>query len=117
MCRLEETCRLLREVVIQTKVYKKKFGLVCEARPGDAPMDQELVQEMSCFYKNKLFEHFHRWVHLGNGERFTSMSGCLQETERHGGAPLREDQLAQPGLRQLHDDRDGGEGQPAGPQV
>ena len=64
VCRLEETCRLLREVVIQTKVYKKKFGLVCEARPADAPMDQELVQEMSCFYKNKLFEHFHRWVHI-----------------------------------------------------
>ena len=60
--RLELTCTLLRDLVIQTKVYRRKFRQVCgqTERTVDTNVEEKEVQE-SCFYKNKLFEHFHRY--------------------------------------------------------
>ena len=59
---LELTCTLLRDVVIQNKVYKKMFRQVVEETFAEPYCGEELLQEMSCFYKNKLFQHFHRYA-------------------------------------------------------
>ena len=57
---LELTCPLLRNVVIQTKVYRRMFRQHVEETLAEQFCEEELLQEISCFYKNKLFQHFHR---------------------------------------------------------
>ena len=59
---LELTCPLLRDVVIQTRVYRRMFRQLVEETLAEQFCEEELLQEMSCFYKNKLFQHFHRYT-------------------------------------------------------
>ena len=59
---LELTCTILRDVVIQNKVYRKMFRQLVEETFAEPYCEEELLQEMSCFYKNKLFQHFHRYT-------------------------------------------------------
>ena len=37
------------------------FRQVVEETFAEPYCEEELLQEMSCFYKNKLFQHFHRY--------------------------------------------------------
>merc|ERR1712241_406540 len=57
---LELTCTLLRDAVIQNKVYRGMFRRVVGETFSEPYYEEELLVKMSCFYKNKLFQHFHR---------------------------------------------------------
>ena len=38
------------------------FRQVVQETFAEPYCEEELLQEMSCFYKNKLFQHFHRYI-------------------------------------------------------
>ena len=60
---LELTCTLLRDVVMETRIYRRRFTTISgESWSSDCNEEQtyeELVKQ-SCKYKNKLFEHFYK---------------------------------------------------------
>ena len=64
---LELTCTVLRDVVIETKIFRRRYTSVTRSQhsqpePGDLAYD-ELVQQ-SRHYKCKLYEHFNRYLKL-----------------------------------------------------
>ena len=64
---LELTCTVLRDVVIETKIFRRRFTAVTgsqhsQPEPGDLAYD-ELVQQ-SRHYKCKLYEHFSRYLKI-----------------------------------------------------
>ena len=62
---LERTCTVLRDVVMETRIYRRRFlALTDEVWTGEG-LDEETYEQLvqqSCKYKNKLFEHFYRCV-------------------------------------------------------
>ena len=60
---LELTCTVLRDVVMETRIYRRRFlAISAETWTADSNENEtyeEMVQQ-SCKYKNKLFEHFYR---------------------------------------------------------
>ena len=62
---LERTCTVLRDVVMETRIYRRRFlALTDEVWTGE-DLDEETYEQLvqqSCKYKNKLFEHFYRCV-------------------------------------------------------
>ena len=64
---LERTCTVLRDVVMETRIYRRRFlALTDEVWTGEG-LDEETYEQLvqqSCKYKNKLFEHFYRCVIL-----------------------------------------------------
>ena len=64
---LELTCTVLRDVVIETKIFRRRYTSVTRSQhsqpePGDLAYD-ELVQQ-SRHYKCKLYEHFSRYLKI-----------------------------------------------------
>ena len=64
---LELTCTVLRDVVIETKIFRRRFTAVTgsqhsQPEAGDLAYD-ELVQQ-SRHYKCKLYEHFSRYLKI-----------------------------------------------------
>ena len=74
---LELTCTVLRDVVIETKIFRRRFTAVTRCQQGQAELGDlgydELVQQ-SRHYKCKLYEHFSRYLINTNAKQTTYKS-------------------------------------------
>ena len=83
-----------------SKVLRRYLALQSSAR-GDDPIVDDLIQQ-NCIYKNKLFEHFYRWV--TRSEPSAKLASVVpQETAQCQWAAGAGAALRLRRLRQLHD--------------
>ena len=95
-----------------SKVLRRYLALQSSAR-GDDPIVDDLIQ-LNCIYKNKLFEHFYRWVTRSEPSAKLPLVVPQEAAQWAAGAGAA---LRLRRLRQLHDGGDGREGEPGGGQV
>ena len=68
--RLESCCSMLRDMVVQTNIYKRRWRRICTRRGEEdenmerkVVVDEEFSQvENSRYFKKKLYEYYHRYT-------------------------------------------------------
>ena len=63
---LELSCTVLRDVVIETKIFRRRFTAItgCQQSQAEGALGYDELLQQSRHYKNKLFEHYYRyWGH------------------------------------------------------
>ena len=58
--RLETTCTLLRDMVIQTRIYRRKHRVICGSLSTGDVLGEDLQIEESLHFKKKLADYFYR---------------------------------------------------------
>ena len=60
---LELTCTVLRDVVIETKIYRRRYTAVtrCQQTQEEGELGYDQLVQQSIHYKCKLFEHLSRY--------------------------------------------------------